>query len=471
MPALASLHTFCREGKEISSWNISIGNLGQACGNFSKTECGDEHSFYFADGEAYTLGVNRNYEKLTGLTQEYVYGRNIRELEKLYFKPSVSLKVLKTHSPLTIIQHHYTRNKRLLVTGNPVFNQDGKVILVVTLVKALKTQQNECRCLLPVPNYTLVGGMVVNSPPMREIVEKIAYIAGIKSNVVITGESGTGKELIARNIHDFSPQKEGPFIPINTSAIPENLLEAELFGYVGGAFTGANPRGSQGFIRKAAGGVLFLDEIGELPLPLQVKLLRFLENKEIIPVGGNRVERVDVRIICATNRSLEQMLAEGKMRKDLYYRLNVFNIFVPPLRDRKEDIPALCSFYLKDLNKRFNTRKYLTSTAVKALESHTWPGNVRELKNLLERLVVLYPANEIGRLDVEKELGGTGEATVCIQGTIQTVETNKLYEAMTMFEKQYISDHLARYDSIEDCAQAMGIHRTTLTRKMKRYGL
>ncbi|NLC51692.1 MAG: sigma 54-interacting transcriptional regulator, partial [Firmicutes bacterium] len=466
MPELSSLHAFCREGKDTTPDHVSIGNLEQVRENSLATECGDEHSFYFSDGEAYTLGVNRNYEKLTGLAQEYVYGRNIRELEKLYFEPSVTLKVLKTHRPLTIIQHHYTRNKKLLVTGNPVFNQEGKIILVVTLVKALKTQRNERFCLLKAPSYTLVGGMVINSPPMQEIIEKIAYIAGIKSNVVITGESGTGKELIARSIHDFSPQKEGPFIPVNTAAIPENLLEAELFGYVGGAFTGANPRGSQGFIKKAAGGILFLDEIGELPLALQAKLLRFLENKEIIPVGGNQVERVDVRVICATNRNLEQMMAEGKMRKDLYYRLNVFNIFVPPLRDRKEDIPALCSFYLEDLNRRFNTRKYLTPAAVKVLESHTWPGNVRELKNLLERLVVLYPANEIGKLDVEKELSGTGLGNICIQETIHTLETNKLYEAVAMFEKKYISDYLSRYNSIEDCARAMGIHRTTLMRKM-----
>lgn len=471
MPVRAPRLPLCGKDGKAAFKNIFKGSPEQACKTLSETECDERHSFYFADGEAYTLGVNRNYEKLTGLAQEHVYGRNIRELEKLYFKPSVTLRVLHTRSPLTIIQHHYTRNKKLLVTGNPVFNQEGKIVLVVTLVKALRAQQHEPLILLPVPNYTLVGGMVVHSPAMQEVVARISHIAGTESNVVIVGESGTGKELIARNIHDFSPRKDGPFCALNVSAIPENLLEAELFGYVGGAFTGASADGSKGFIRRAAGGALFLDEIGELSLSAQVKLLRFLENREITPVGSSRVERVDVRIICATNRSLQQMVAEGKMRRDLYYRLNILSIFVPPLRDRREDIPALCSYYLKDLNKRFDTRKYLTPAAMRILEGLDWPGNVRELKNMLERLVLLNPAPEIGERELERELAGAGDPAPHQLGMIQATGTPKLSEAMNTFEREYIVAHLPRYSNMEDCARAMGIHRTTLVRKMKRLGL
>lgn len=251
------------------------------------------------------------------------------------------------------------------------------------------------------------------------------------------------------------------------AAIPENLMESELFGYTRGAYTGADPKGNVGLAKTAAGGTLFLDEIGDLPLSFQVKLLRFLEQKEIMPLGANRAERVDVRVIAATNRNLAQMVREGTFRRDLFYRLNVFNIHVPPLRARKEDIEALTFYFLEKANKQYKTGKTISPDALRLLCSYNWPGNIRELKNMIERLVVLYPSGQITPKQVKLELSGCSD----LSETIDDFENRNLNEAVSRFEKEFIIRSLKKYGDPESCAMALGVHRTTLMRKMRRYGI
>jgi len=255
-------------------------------------------------------------------------------------------------------------SKEVLATSNPIFDKEDKIILVVTNVRDI-TELNELQRKLEqveelnrlykteLQQLKLQNSrqLVMNSPKMKELLNMVMRVAKVDSTVLIQGESGVGKELIAEIIHSNSNRKFGPLIKVNCGAIPENLLESELFGYEAGAFTGANKTGKAGFFELAKGGVLFLDEIGELPLGLQVKLLRVLQDKEIVRVGGGQPIKVDCRILAATNRDLEEMISSNRFRSDLYYRLNVISLNIPPLRERKEEIPVLASYFLERLNK------------------------------------------------------------------------------------------------------------------------
>lgn len=380
--------------------------------------------------------------------------------------------MLEANRTVTIPQQLHRSNKKLVVTGNPIYDQYGEIVLVITVVKPAETGHQNIdfnNIKKESAKYKIINNMVMQSTVMQEVVQRAAKIAGVDSNVVVTGESGVGKELIAKSIHDFSSRKEKPFITVNTAAIPDNLIESELFGHVRGAYTGSNPRGSQGFVKAARGGTLFLDEISEIPLNMQAKLLRLLEQKEIIPVGSNRVEEIDVRIICATNRNLVQMMQSGHLRKDLYYRINVFNIDIPPLRERKEDISALAYFFLDNVNKRFKTNKFFSCEAIELLEEYSWPGNVREFKNIMERLILLYQPFEIKKEHVESELSSKYEEGDNLNSKL--MEIGGFNEAVSSFEKELIRKKLRKYSTIEACAQSLGIHRTTLLRKMKRYNI
>ncbi len=226
------------------------------------------------------------------------------------------------------------------------------------------------------------------NPKMRKILSLVEQVAPTKATVLLLGESGTGKTLTARLIHELSPRRDKPFVKVNCAAIPENLLEAELFGYEKGAFTGA-VRSKPGWLEIADGGTIFLDEVGEIPLPLQSKLLRFIQEREFERLGSTRTLKVDVRIIAATNQDLEKLVYEGKFREDLFYRINVFPIYIPPLRERKEDIPGLVKFFLNKLEKEYGRKLVLSPEALQKLVEYSWPGNVRELENVLERLFIV----------------------------------------------------------------------------------
>lgn len=304
-----------------------------------------------------------------------------------------------------------------------------------------------------------------NSPQVQQILSLIEQVAPTKSNVLILGESGTGKSLVAELIHKNSPRRDGPFISINCAAIPETLLEAELFGYKKGAFTGA-VTDKKGLIELANGGTLFLDEIGDLPLGLQAKFLKFLESYEFIPLGDVQKKKVDIRLISATNKNLEELIEEGKFREDLYYRLSVIEIKIPPLRERKEDIPVLVYYFLEQASKQHNKKiKGITNEALSYLLNYDWPGNIRELRNVIERAVILARDEYILPHDLPEKIIKSSPSPEIGVG-------KSLKEAIEEYEKTIILNTLkfCNYDK-ERAAKILDIDLATLYRKLKKFGI
>ena len=298
--------------------------------------------------------------------------------------------------------------------------------------------------------------MIGTAPAMIDIYKKVSRVAPTTATVIIEGETGTGKELVARMIHSFSQRASQPFVPVDCASIPPALLESELFGAMRGAFTGAD-RDRVGILESANRGTVFLDEIGEIEPDFQVKLLRFLQEREIRPVGSSRPKEVDVRVIAATNRNLQQMIDEGKFRLDLWYRLNVVRIVMPPLRDRRNDIPLLARFFVNKYNGRYNRDVKLMDSGVQALKDYTWPGNVRQLQHLIERITVLAD-----RVDAE----AVHEALTVMESREKPVDT--LADA----EEEQIRRVLAATGGNKSkAAQILGIERKTLYRKLERMKL
>jgi DNA-binding NtrC family response regulator len=316
-------------------------------------------------------------------------------------------------------------------------------------------------------------GIVGDAPAMREAIHVIRRVGPTDATVLISGESGTGKELAARAVHAEGPRKEGPFIALNCSALPAELVESELFGHVKGAFTGAD-RDREGLFMAAHGGTLFLDEVGDLAAAAQAKLLRALESSEVTPVGANRPTRSDVRVIAATNRSLSEMVDQGAFRQDLLYRLQVVTIRLPPLRERRGDVPALAMRFLAELAQRHGRDVTgLTEAARRALIAWDWPGNVRELRNVLERAVVLAEAPEIDVADLPDRIrGGQGPLRgeeAALEGLPYTEAKERVVAA---FERSYLDAALERHrGNVSATARALGLHRQSLQKMLRRLGL
>ncbi|MCX7988636.1 MAG: sigma-54 dependent transcriptional regulator, partial [Thermodesulfovibrio sp.] len=315
------------------------------------------------------------------------------------------------------------------------------------------------------------------SPKMQEIFSLITKVADSDATILITGESGTGKELIAKTIHYMSYRSKYPFVPINCGAIPKELLESEFFGYEKGAFTGAVAT-KKGRVELADKGTLFLDEIGELLLPLQVKLLRFIQEREFERVGGGKTLKVDVRIISATNRDLEKDVLEGKFREDLFYRLNVIPIHIPPLRERKEDIPLLLNHFLaKFCKKRKRQILTISKDAMRCLENYHWPGNIRELENLCDRLSVLVSGNKVEIYDLPEKILGNQKDLYQPSKTLDVTAGDFVFpengfdlnKVLNDFERKAIIEALKRTNGVKSkAASLLGLNRTTLIEKMKK---
>ncbi len=310
--------------------------------------------------------------------------------------------------------------------------------------------------------------IVYKSIWMEDILHKVKHMASTKAKVMIYGESGTGKELIARAIHKLSDRNNKPYVKINCASIPSELLESEFFGHKKGSFTGALNNHEGKFIQ-ADGGTLFLDEIGDMDMRLQSKLLRAVEDSEIEVIGSNKTRHVDVRIICATNQNLQELVAQGRFREDLYHRLNVVNIKIPPLRDRKEDIQTLVDYFIQKFNQDYNKKvQGINTRALGLLKSYNWPGNVRELKNLIEKTIIYCSGNTITFEDI---INSFDENIIRqLEQNAEHKEFNSLKEARQEFEKQYIKKILEEYGwKIQETAAALGIDRTNLFKKMKSY--
>lgn len=386
---------------------------------------------WITDGEGKVLIVNNESVKTGGLTRDEVIGRTMDELLKVgYITESATLKVMASRKEECIVEELGTGG-HCMTTSIPMFCQ-GEIDIIVSVernisevekLKSLLNEQVEMKKELQKEllkfqsrKDELCGRMVTRNINMLHIREMAEDIGKIDAAVMITGESGTGKEVIADIIHKSSRRREAPFVKVNCAAIPETLMESEFFGYEQGAFTGASGNGKIGLFELADGGTLFLDEVGELSIPIQSKLLRVLQDKEVRRVGGEKSISVDIRIIAATNRDLKAEVAKGTFRKDLYYRLFVVPIALPPLRERKEDIELLTKHFLDIFNKQYNMKKTIGPEAMGIMERYQWPGNVRELRNVVERLVVSGAGNDISRIQVEFCLKGSMSSAFEIGG-------------------------------------------------------
>jgi PAS domain S-box-containing protein len=440
--------------------------------------------FYVTDGQGRTLYINRAYERITGINAKEVIGRTMSDLvAEGFYNESVTLKVLKTRRTETIIQK-VKDTKTIVVTGNPIFDQKGGIWRVVTNVRdvtELRKLQLELERMARLKSHYRreldnlrkrvdnKSKVIIRSKKMQEVCEQAMRLAQVDSTVLISGESGVGKEVVAELIHNSSTRSDYPFVKVSCAAIPEHLLESELFGYTPGAFTGALDSGKQGLFEVADKGTLFLDEIGEMPLGIQAKMLRILQDKTFTRVGGSQNIRVDVRIIAATNRNLEEMVGQKAFRSDLFYRLNVVPVRIPPLRERREAIFDFVYHFLGRFNQKHGLSRQIEGEAMDILISLDWPGNVRELENTVERLVVMSKGDVISRPDVQNALGLNS-----LDDHHETAGPQKelpLKDMLHSVEKQALSRALKKHKSTRAAARALGVDQSTIVRKMQRHGL
>lgn len=435
---------------------------------------------FVLDGNGIVKRINKAGETNYGVKTEQFIGQSIFELEKQgYFSPSVARMVFEKKARVTTTQKT-SSGKELIVTGNPVFDEQGGIDRIVINSRDVSELSSLRRRLMETERLaetyrkqvmqlesgrTLANEFISCSPHMINLLELVDRVAKVDSTVLITGESGVGKGLVASRIHQQSYRNKGPFISINCGAIPENLLESELFGYVSGAFTGAKKGGKKGLIKAGDGGTVFLDEVAELPLNLQVKLLHVIQQKTVTPVGSTTPENIDVRFIAATNRNIKEMVREGTFREDLFYRLNVIPIEIPPLRQRREDIIPLVEHYLDVINEKYGMVKKLAPETRDYLEQYNWPGNVREIENLVERFAVTADTVEILPCHLPEYVINQSS----LDRKIYVPYLCPLENAVRDVEKQLIEKAYRKYGNTYRMAEALGVNQSTVVRKMKKY--
>jgi len=435
-----------------------------------------QDAIFIDDMHGNTEWINKACEQLYQIKKEEVIGKNIELLEKEgIFSPSVAMLVFKKKQQVTIL-HSNKHGKQILTTGTPIFNDKGIIKKIVStsrdiselihLKNQLEDIQHELDELKE-QQQDNIGNMVIKSLKMKDIIQLSKRLSQIDSTILITGESGVGKGEIAKYIHQLGERKDNPFVKVNCGAIPESLLESELFGYEYGAFTGSRKQGKLGMFELAQNGTIFLDEIGELPLNLQVKILQVIQDKEIQRVGGISTLKVDVRIIAASNKDLKQMVNEKKFREDLFYRLNVVPIHIPPLRDRQEDIFPLAHHFLKKYNEKFHVNKRVDPNAMATLIRYEWPGNVRELENIIERLVITTKDDTILPQNLPNYILNKEEST----SDIKIPAMLNLKEAIEEVEKQIIQSAVVKYKTTRKVAKILGVSQPTIVRKINRYGI
>ncbi|MDD2585748.1 MAG: sigma 54-interacting transcriptional regulator [Syntrophomonadaceae bacterium] len=435
-----------------------------------------DDGIFVTDGQGCVIYLNKACERIDNVKAEYVIGKNMKDLiASGYYSESVALKVLEKGSVVNILQTTIN-GKEIMATGTPI-KENGEIIMVVVNARDItelihvrkkleeiqqKARQVETEVELLRKQHLATGEVVFRSPLMQRILSVIIRIATFDSTILIEGESGVGKEVISKLIHRNSKRKDGPFIKIDCSSIPENLLESELFGYEKGAFTGANKEGKMGLIELANKGTLFLDEIGELSLMLQAKLLRTIQDREIVRLGGKGRIPVDIRIIAATNKNLAEMVEQKTFREDLYYRLNVVPIYVPPLRDRKEDIYPLILSFVEKFNHDYGLAKSIDQNTIKYLLEYSWPGNVRQLANVIERILVTTESTIIDPSALPLYLKNQPQ-------TIAISTSSSLKEALDEYEKKVLLEVMKKSKSTHEMAKVLEIDASTIRRKLKKH--
>lgn len=436
---------------------------------------------YITDELGTTIFVNDAFLNLSGLTREQIIGKTVYDLRKYDILPnSCCAKVIETMGPVSTINHYY-KGQRCLVSGSPIFDENGnlsKTIAVIrdvseldVLMKTITKDKN----LFVKSDYNLQTKEVndpveiINNIRMKNIYKKAKKIANVDSTILVLGETGVGKDFIATYIHSISNRKNGKFIKINCGAVPEHLLESEFFGYEEGAFTGAQKGGKKGLFEEANGGILYLDEIGDMPYTLQVKLLSAINDKMFYRIGGISPIEFNARIIAATNHDLQKLVEEKKFRADLYYRLNVVTLLIPPLRSRKEDIIPLTTQFLEYYNNKYGKNSYFTSNCLENFLIYEWPGNIRELKNIIERLVLMTDNAGIDTDLFREHLILTENNTGLTDLFLSDRKTLK--EKTEEYEKEIIESTLAVSKNMKEAALRLGIDISTLVRKKQRYSI
>ncbi len=449
------------------------------------------------DGDGVFLEVNAAFERMTGIARERWIGQRVEDMQQLPGVPkqSATLQALRDKRPASTLVNA-GQGELVLITASPHLAGDGSVQNVIlnmrnitqlnslklqlerergsaTLADAVRTRRSWLRSRLATAE---LADLVLASPAMHDLLTTIAEIAVFDSTVLLDGETGTGKGLLARLLHRLSPRSEKPFVEVNCGALPETLVEAELFGHEAGAFTGSLRTGKKGQFELANGGTIFLDEIGELPLVSQAKLLKVLDDKEIRPLGGTTSRRLDVRVVCATNRDLHELVAAGRFREDLLYRIEVIPLHVPPLRDRPEDTKALLYAFLDHYNGKLGREKVLSLEVVATLGSYDFPGNVRELRNLVERLVMTTRTDEICVQHLPPAIqalaSGAGAAAAREALVEESLAEVVDYRARVEKLERQMLYHFARTcRSTYEIARQTGLTQSAVVRKLKKYGI
>ncbi|MCJ0850666.1 sigma 54-interacting transcriptional regulator [Bacillus cereus] len=424
---------------------------------------------FVTDEQGIVVRVNSTCERHYQLAAEELVGKHVKELQKDgIFYPSATLEVIEKKRPIELVQTTKS-GEYLHVRTRPVFDDEGNLRRVISYSRdltelyqlrqkveemdnQLKTYKKELR-----ETYEHEG-LIFKSLAMQKIVDTIKKVSVVDSTVLVLGETGVGKSRLVRHLHEVSHRKHESFYEINCAALPTNLIESELFGYSGGSFTGANREGKKGLLESAHKGTLFLDEIGEMPLEIQAKLLQVLQEKTFRPIGGRELKKVDVRIVAATNRDLSEMVKQGTFRKDLYYRLNVIPIAIPPLRERTEDILPLIYHYLQHFNKKYGRDVKLAPSTLQMFVGYPWEGNNREIENVIERIVITV--DDV--VTVEDLPLSMQEAAVEQSG-------QSLYKMLGEVERNIILKAYKTYGSSYKVAEFLQISQSAATRKIKKF--
>ncbi len=435
---------------------------------------------FITDGNGKIIFANPASEVNYGLTVSDMLKKDVWELEERgIFHPAIVPIALKEKKRITINQETGI-GKKLIVTATPVFNEKGEIDIVICnsrdvtsledmkksyqdMKKKVNKKISEEKQPVKAENYQLI---YTETSPLTELMEMLNKVAKTESTVLLQGDTGTGKDLFAKRIHELSNRSDKDFLKVNCAALPRELIESELFGYKAGAFTGASNKGKIGQFSLADQGTIFLDEIAEIPMVLQPKLLQVIEEQKFTPIGSKGVEKVNVRIIAATNRDLSEMVKARQFRDDLYYRLCVFSVNLPPLKDRKEDIPHLINHYLLIYNQEHNCSLDITSEAVEHLTNYDWPGNVRELKHLVERLTVTVSSDQIKPEHLPDHILSARHDQ---KGKVLSSNNQSLQSRLEETERELILNSYHRLKSSYKVARELGISQSSAIRKIRRY--
>jgi transcriptional regulator with PAS, ATPase and Fis domain len=458
-----------------------IDNSAESDIDFKEIVDNVDESIFISDKNGYVLYVNQAYTQNTGVLPNDVMHRYVPDIiADGIFTGGSTMAVIETQKKCFRLSTTYRSDPPRMgyTIGVPLFDSRGELKQVVVSSRPILTltalKDDYTHFLTEAKNYTpdsikitncssTPNRLIGNSPELKAIWDLVKRVAPTEASILITGESGVGKEVVADEIYRMSTRNDKPFIKVNCAAIPSNLLESELFGYDKGAFSGANTQGKKGLFELANNGTLLLDEIGEMQLDLQAKILRAIQNKEVQRIGGTKPIPLNIRFIAATNCNLKQKIAEGKFRQDLYFRLHVIPIDIPPLRKRHADISTLCDYYITYFNEKYHKEMSLNDSQIRLLENYNWPGNVRELENILEYLTICSSGIEALDECMLRELlsDNTSETSLPAE--------NVLEQSISILEKQLIEDALAKSSNLREAGKLLKVSASTLSRKIKQY--